>query len=317
MRLGNYKGLHMPQPDIRVTEKDVMDVLKRKQKEYAVAIHIDDRCAQAGDQAILDFEGNCNGKPFPHNIGQNFALHLGVNAFLPEFDQAIIGRMPGDTFDIDAVFPNDYRIREVRSLPVSFRTTLKKLRKIEYQPLDDEFAQDFSEHDALSDWKAEIYENLKKRRETSAQERLSNDLLDRIIVSSDIPIDPEIKVEMTAFYYEDFLDQLEENGVSLELYCRRSGKDEKALYEMKEKEAIRAIQTQSILHAVAAAEQLSLTAEEISEELKAIAWEEEEPFEEFCDSLDEEELDGIKDQLLMNKAMEFILNSAVLEPQKA
>ena len=83
MRLGRYKGIHMTRPNTEVTEHEVMNVLKKKQKEYAVATNIDNRSAQVGDQALLDFEGNYNGKTIPHGNGDNFALTIGAKAFLP------------------------------------------------------------------------------------------------------------------------------------------------------------------------------------------------------------------------------------------
>lgn len=125
MRLGTYKGIHMTRPNTEVTEHEVMNVLKKKQKEYAVATNIDDRSAQTGDQAILDFEGRYNGKTIPHGNGENFALTIGAKAFLPEFDKALIGKNISDTFDIDVTFPANYRISAMQNRSVVFRTTLK------------------------------------------------------------------------------------------------------------------------------------------------------------------------------------------------
>lgn len=173
MRLGTYKGIHMTRPNTEVTEHEVMNVLKKKQKEYAVATNIDDRSAQTGDQAILDFEGRYNGKTIPHGNGENFALTIGAKAFLPEFDKALIGKNISDTFDIDVTFPADYRISAMQNRSVVFRTTLKKLRLVDYQPIDDEFAKDFSEYETLDEWKDEILANLQERRETSVREKFA------------------------------------------------------------------------------------------------------------------------------------------------
>ena len=90
-----------------------MNVLKKKQKEYAVATNIDDRSAQTGDQAILDFEGRYNGKTIPHGNGENFALTIGAKAFLPEFDKALVGKNISDTFDIDVGHQGSRCLRSV------------------------------------------------------------------------------------------------------------------------------------------------------------------------------------------------------------
>lgn len=313
MRLGTYKGIHMTRPNTEVTKHEVLNVLKKKQKEYAVATNIDDRSAQEGDQVILDFQGMYHGQDIPHGNGSDFALTIGAKAFLPEFDDALIGKNIGDTFDINVTFPTDYRISTMQNRSVVFHTTLKKIRLMDYQPIDDEFAKDFSEYTTLNEWENEIFSHLQARRKTSVQEKLTREVMAKIIADSDIPIDDDIKEEITQIYYDDFLDELEMNQIPLELYCKRSGHTEDEIYADKEQEAIKTIQAQSVLHAVAAAEKISITPEELAEELRAIAIEEDEDPEEFVETLEEEDVENIADQLTMDKTMAFILDSVIYD----
>ena len=313
MRLGTYKGIHMTRPNTEVTKHEVLNVLKKKQKEYAVATNIDDRSAQEGDQVILDFQGMYHGQDIPHGNGSDFALTIGAKAFLPEFDDALIGKNIGDTFDINVTFPTDYRISTMQNRSVVFHTTLKKIRLMDYQPIDDEFAKDFSEYTTLNEWENEIFSYLQARRKTSVQEKLTREVMTKIIADSDIPIDDDMKEEITQIYYDDFLDELEMNQIPLELYCKRSGHTEDEIYADKEQEAIKTIQAQSVLHAVAAAEKISITQEELAEELRAIAIEEDEDPEEFVETLEEEDVENIADQLTMDKTMAFILDSVIYD----
>lgn len=313
MRLGTYKGIHMTRPNTEVTKHEVLNVLKKKQKEYAVATNIDDRSAQEGDQVILDFQGMYHGQDIPHGNGSDFALTIGAKTFLPEFDDALIGKNIGDTFDINVTFPTDYRISTMQNRSVVFHTTLKKIRLMDYQPIDDEFAKDFSEYTTLNEWENEIFSHLQARRKTSVQEKLTREVMAKIIADSDIPIDDDMKEEITQIYYDDFLDELEMNQIPLELYCKRSGHTEDEIYADKEQEAIKTIQAQSVLHAVAAAEKISITPEELAEELRAIAIEEDEDPEEFVETLEEEDVENIADQLTMDKTMAFILDSVIYD----
>ena len=313
MRLGTYKGIHMTRPNTEVTKHEVLNVLKKKQKEYAVATNIDDRSAQEGDQVILDFQGMYHGQDIPHGNGSDFALTIGAKAFLPEFDDALIGKNIGDTFDINVTFPTDYRISTMQNRSVVFHTTLKKIRLMDYQPIDDEFAKDFSEYTTLNEWENEIFSHLQARRKTSVQEKLTREVMAKIIADSDIPIDDDMKEEITQIYYDDFLDELEMNQIPLELYCKRSGHTEDEIYADKEQEAIKTIQAQSVLHAVAAAEKISITPEELAEELRAIAIEDDEDPEEFVETLEEEDVENIADQLTMDKTMAFILDSVIYD----
>ena len=313
MRLGTYKGIHMTRPNTEVTKHEVLNVLKKKQKEYAVATNIDDRSAQEGDQVILDFQGMYHGQDIPHGNGSDFALTIGAKAFLPEFDDALIGKNIGDTFDINVTFPTDYRINTMQNRSVVFHTTLKKIRLMDYQPIDDEFAKDFSEYTTLDEWENEIFSRLQARRKTSVQEKLTREVMAKIIADSDIPIDDDMKEEITQIYYDEFLDELEMNQIPLELYCKRSGHTEDEIYADKEQEAIKTIQAQSVLHAVAAAEKISITQEELNTELQNIAQEEEEDPEEFMATLEEEDVENIADQLTMDKTMAFILDSVIFD----
>ena len=238
---------------------------------------------------------------------------IGAKAFLPEFDDALIGKNIGDTFDINVTFPTDYRISTMQNRSVVFHTTLKKIRLMDYQPIDDEFAKDFSEYTTLNEWENEIFSHLQARRKTSVQEKLTREVMAKIIADSDIPIDDDMKEEITQIYYDDFLDELEMNQIPLELYCKRSGHTEDEIYADKEQEAIKTIQAQSVLHAVAAAEKISITPEELAEELRAIAIEEDEDPEEFVETLEEEDVENIADQLTMDKTMAFILDSVIYD----
>ncbi len=313
MKLGQYKGIHAKRPNITVSEQDILKVLKNKQKEYSIVTNIDGRPAQTGDQAILDFDGFLNGQPIPGGKSRDYPLLLGSHTFVPGFEEQIVGRSTGDIFDICVTFPANYHLKQLSGKAVVFHTTLKQLRLPEYQPLDDDFAKDFSEHDTLTDWKEAIRENLTIRKETSAYERLSREILSAVIANCEFEIDEDIKSEITEELYDDFLYTLEENRMTLETYCQRSGFTKEDIISQKEQEAIRSIQEQSILHAVASKENLEVSSDELTEELCMIAAEEEEDIEDFRSSLGEEELDGISDQLRMNKALKFIMKHAILE----
>lgn len=312
MKLGQYKGIHAKRPNITVSGKDILKVLTNKQKEHSVVTNIEGRSAQMGDQAILDFDGVQDNTPIPGGKSRNYSLLLGSHTFVPGFEEQVVGRMPGECFDICVTFPEKYRIKHLGGKQVTFHTTLKRLQLPEYQPLDDDFAKDFSEYDTLSDWKDAIREELTLRKETSAYEKLSREILSAIISNSEIPIDEEIRAEMAEELYDDFLYSLEENRMTVETYCQRSGYTEDEIWQQKLCEAARSIQEQNVLHAIASRESIEVSEEELREELCLIAVEEEEDIDEFCSSLGEEELEGIADQLLMNKTLKFVIKHAVL-----
>lgn len=313
MKLGTYRRLHAAKPVIHVKEQEIERILAQKQLEHAVAYQIEDRPARAGDQAIVDFDGMSEGKMISGGQSRNFPMILGSHTFIEGFEDQIIGKSPGDQFDIHVVFPQGYYIKQLRGKPAVFRTTLKNLFLLDQQPLDDDFAKDFSEYSTIKEWRDHLRDQLACAQEESAYAKLSRDLLSAVIADSDIEIDEALKNELAEESYDDFLYHLEQNHIRLEDYTARIGATEKDIYQKYELDAIRMIQEESVLHAIILKENISVTDSELTDELHALAADEEEDFDLFRDSLDEEDLDSIADQLRMNKAMQLILENAILE----
>lgn len=311
MKLGTYIGLKAKRPNLTVEEAEIDQVLKNKQREYSVVTNIDDRPAQMGDQAVLDFFVECEGKRVGgETLG--YPLLLGSNTFVPGFEAAVAGRSVGEEFTICVQFPENYRMAVLAGKPGTFHVTLQAIRVPEYQPIDDAFALDFSEYDSLEEWRQEIRSNLEARRQASSYDKLASDLLGAVIADSRIEVDQELLQEISMELYEDFLYELEENGTSFETYCRQNGMNKQQIRAQKEQEALRSIQEQYVLHAIANREHLDVTDEELTAELCALAAEEEESLDLFVQSLGDEEIEAIADQLQMSKAMQFILDHADL-----
>ncbi len=314
MKLGKYKGLKTTRPDLTVREAEIDQVLKNKQRENAVVFHIDSRAADRGDEAVLDFDAECSEKPIPNGKSRSYPLLLGSHTFVKGFEESIVGHMPGDRFDVPVTFPDDYRIPDLRGRDAIFHVYLKSLRRPEYQEIDDDFARDFSGHDTLAAWRAEIRENLEERRRISANEKMARELLDQIIGDSYIPIDPDLKREVADELYEELLQDLEDEGMSFETYCKRTGMTKNKIRTSKTEEAVRLIQTESVLHAIADREDLFVSDEELTKEIIALAEEEGEDPGIFRQMIGADELESIFDQILMDKALDLILENARLLP---
>lgn len=311
MKLGKYKGLHAHRPDIAVQEEEIDKVLKNKQQENSIVYTIDDRPARMGDQAVLDFDAACGGKPLAGGKGRNYPLLLGSHTFVIGFEEAVVGHAVGDRFEVSVAFPEDYRVPSLRGKTVIYQIHLKSLRIPEYQEVNDDFARDFSEYDTLADWRSAIREELAERHEVSAYQKLTKNLLEQIIASSEIPVDADLKEELAGELYEDFLCELENSGMTLEKYRKRTGKDEAEIYAEKEAEAEQIIRQQSVLHAIANKEHLRISDEALAEEIASLAVEEGEDPEIFAEMLGDEEIESIADQLLLDLTMEFILEHVV------
>lgn len=313
MKLGKYKGIKAQKPRVSVSDTDVLRVLKRKQRENAVVTNITERPAMMGDQVILDYDLIPKNKHVPGGQSRDFSLILGSEKFIPGFDEQIVGRCPGDVFEVRVDVPDSYRVAQLAGKPALFRVTLKRIGLCEYQPLDDDFARDFSEYDTLDAWKEEICESILERRKLSSCKKVERQLISAIIRDSVIPIDRDLKQQIADELYEEFLENLAMNGLTLEKWCMRAGCTKRELLKKKEAEAIYAIREQSVLHAIAAKEKLTVSREELVEAIGDFAEEEGISPAEFESLLGEEERMALTDQLYLNKALQFVIEHAVLE----
>ncbi len=313
MKLGNYKGLRARRPDITVKEAEIDKVLKNKQRENSVVYTVDDRPARMGDQAILNFNARCGGKDIPGGQSRSYPLLLGSHTFVKGFEEAVAGHSIGDRFEIRVTFPADYRIADLRQKEVIYHVHLTGLRIPEYQEINDEFARDFSEYETLADWRNAIREELAERHELSAYQKLTRELLDQVIADSSVPVDRDLLQDLAEDLYDDFLYDLEDSNMTLEKYCKRTGKNKRQIRAEKEAEAAQIIRQQSVLHAIANREHLTVTEEELAGEIAAMAAGEGEDPEVFASMLGDEEIEGISDQLQLDKAMEFILEHVCWE----
>ena len=313
MRLGTYKGIHMTRPNTEVTKHEVLNVLKKKQKEYAVATNIDDRSAQEGDQVILDFQGMYHGQDIPHGNGSDFALTIGAKAFLPEFDDALIGKNIGDTFDINVTFPTDYRISTMQNRSVVFHTTLKKIRLMDYQPIDDEFAKDVSEFDTLAALRKDIKAKKLKTLQENADRAFENAAVELAgkNMTCDIPacmIDEQLDKHLEQFGY-----QLQAQGMKLEDYAKMMGGDLNGMRAAMRPMAEQTVRSNILLSEIVHQENIEVSEEEVEEELKKLAEQYGMELEKVKEAVD---MEALKADLAGKKAVKLIVDSAVPVEEK-
>ena len=228
MRLGTYKGIHMTRPNTEVTKHEVLNVLKKKQKEYAVATNIDDRSAQEGDQVILDFQGMYHGQDIPHGNGSDFALTIGAKAFLPEFDDALIGKNIGDTFDINVTFPDPYtKNTDLSGKDAVFNITINYIEEKITPEFDDDFiAENLPDYESAEAYRQSVYDNLYKQN-------MYNALFQYVVENSEIKDVPEEVVD-TVYNerYQYYTSIASMYGVGIDAFLSANGLDEDSFRDM-------------------------------------------------------------------------------------
>ena len=310
--LGQYKGLEVEKTEASVTDEQVQAELDRMAQNVASTETVD-RAAQMGDTANIDFEGFDNGVPFEGGKGENFDLKLGSGQFVPGFEEQVVGMTAGEEKDIDITFPEDYH-KELAGKAVVFHVKLNKVTVTMVPEMDDEFAKDVSEFDTLDALKADVRAKVLEQAQKQADSAFENACVEKAAENTtvDMPkalVENELDVQMERFGY-----QLQMSGYSMEQYAKMMGGDVNTMRNAFRPAAEKQAKISVTLEAIAKAEGLTATEEEIEEEIKSLAKQYEMEEAKVKEMVPAEELTG---SLVTRKAIKLIVDSAVAVAPKA
>ena len=310
--LGQYKGLEVEKTEPTVTDEQIQAELDNMAKNVASAENVD-RPAEMGDTANIDFEGFDNGVPFDGGKGENFDLKLGSGSFVPGFEEQIVGMSAGEEKDIDITFPQDYH-KELAGKAVVFHVKVNKITVTIVPAQDDEFAKDVSEFDTLEALKADIRAKALEKAQKQADSAFENAAVEKAAENTtvDMPnalVEKELDIQMERFGY-----QLQMSGYSMEQYAKMMGGDVNTMRNAFRPAAEKQAKISVTLEAIAKAEGLTATEEEIEEEIKSLAKQYEMEEAKVKEMVPAEELTG---SLVTRKAIKLIVDSAVAVAPKA
>lgn len=262
--LGNYKKLKDETEKISVVAKDVDEVIERMRQAFAEKKEVE-RAAKDGDETVIDFIGKKDGVAFDGGTGNDYALTLGSNSFIPGFEEGIVGKKPGETFDLDLEFPKDYHAADLKGAKVTFTTTLKSIKEVVLPEVDDNFAAKSGPFKSVAELKADIKRELTAQKEREAVEKLKDSLVNQLIEVSKVPT-PEILIADQAKYIEqDFERNLMYQGLSIDQYLETQGfKDKEDWLEKEVKQtAIKRVKAGLVLAELSKAEKIEATNDEL------------------------------------------------------
>ena len=266
-----YKGLEAPKNVKAVTDEDVEAEVKRARERNSRTIEITDRACAMDDVATIDYEGFVDGVAFDGGKGENHDLKLGSGAFIPGFEEQIVGHNIGDEFDVNVTFPEEYHAKELAGKAAIFKTKLNAIKFEELPEADDEFAKDVSEFDTLDEYKADIKAKMVKRNEDKAEGEFENALAEALMekLVAEIP-EPMFEAE-TENYVRDYDSRLRQSGLDLNTYFKYTGLTLDALREQMRPQAEKQVKVRLALEKIASLENLSVSDEEIDAEYTRIS----------------------------------------------
>ncbi len=312
--LGEYKGLKVDKVSVEVTDEEVDAEIEKERERNARTVEVTDRAVQDKDEVTLDFEGFVDGEAFEGGKGEDYPLTIGSGAFIPGFEDQLIGAEIGKEMEVKVTFPEEYQAKELAGKEAVFKCTVNAIKAKELPELDDEFASDVSEEgETMDEYKAEVRGKIKERKEREAKEKKENQTVEQAVANAEIDL-PEPMVDLQARQMaDDFARRIMQQGMSLEQYFQFTGLSEEKMMEELKPQAEKRIRTRLVLEAIVAAENIEVSDERLEEELKKMADAYQMEVDKLKEFMGENEKKQMKEDIAVQEAVTLITEAAVEE----
>ena len=311
VELGQYKGIEVEKQDTAATDEEVDKEIDKERESNSRSITVEDRPVQDGDMTVIDFEGFVDGTPFEGGKGTDYPLTIGSGAFIPGFEEQLIGAEIGKETEVNVSFPEDYHAKDLAGKPAVFKCTVKEIKVKELPELDDDFAQDVSDFDTLEEYKADVRKKIEERKAASAKAKKEDAVIEKIIEGAKMEI-PDAMVKTQAEQgVDEFAQRLQMQGMSIEQYLQYMGGSIDAMVEQYKPQALKRIQSRLVLEAVAAAENLEVSDEELEAEYSRMAEQYKMEVEKLKELFSDADKKNIREDLAIQKAVDLVTEAAV------
>lgn len=310
--LGEYKGVEVEKASEEVTDAEVSAELIRIQDQNSRIITIEDRGVEDGDQTVIDFKGMIDGAAFEGGEAEDYSLTIGSHSFIDTFEEQLIGKNVGETCEVNVTFPTEYHAKNLAGKPAVFEVTIKEIKHKELPELNDEFASEVSEFETLDEYKADLKKNLEERKKKEAVTLNEDKVVEAVVAnaSMDIP-EPMLKAQAESMIQEN-ARRMQSQGISLDQYMQYTGMTMDMLRDQMKPQAERRIKTRLVLEAVAEAENIEVTEEQMDEELKKMADAYKMEVDKLKEYMGDFEKEQMKKDLAVQAAVDFLVAEAKL-----
>lgn len=309
--ISDYTGIEAEKNIALVTDAEVDSELERMRNRNA-RIELVDRPVENGDTAVIDYEGFLNGVPFEGGKGERHNLEIGSNSFIPGFEEQLIGAKAGDERDLNVTFPEQYHSEELAGKPVVFKVLVHEVKQKTLPELDDEFVKDVSEFDTIADLKADLRAKLEKTKAEAADQSFENAVYAKLAEKLEADIPEQMIQGQLDQMVENFAYRISSQGMDFQQYLQMVGMTREDLERMYHPQAEQQTKLNLAFEKIAELENLSVSEEDLEAEMIKLSEQYKMPLEQVKIVLPQDQL---KNDLLVQKAARFVLDSAVaIEP---
>lgn len=305
VKLGDYKGLDIHKEEVNVEAADVDAEITRLQERFADLVLKEEGKVENGNTAVIDFEGFKDDVPFEGGKGESYPLVIGSGTFIPGFEEQLIGMGVEETKDINVTFPEEYQVAELAGQPVVFKVTVHEIKEKVLPEVNDELVKQAKVEnvETVDAYREFAHKNLEETKTREANQKFENEVLTAIVEAAEVEIPDVMVEEETDNLVRDFEQRLQAQGFGLDQFLQITGNTKEGIREEMSKDAYNKVKVRLVLEAIAAAESLEVSEEDIEKELNNIA-------EMYAMPLDQVKAaisaDAISYDLRIRKALEFV-----------
>ena len=309
INLGKYTGYELGKATVEVTDEEVDSAIEGLRRQYATIAPKEGQ-AEKGDTVVMDFEGSVDGVPFEGGAAENHELELGSGAFIPGFEDQLIGVTAGIEVDVKVKFPENYGPDEISGKDAVFHCKIHEVKQKVLPELDEEFIKDLNIPGVkdLEQLKANRKDALLKQKENNAKQEYLNKLVDEIKKVSTFDIPEEIVKEETENRKKQLEQRLQQSGIDLEQYYVLTKTKEEDLEKQLAEEARKGLESFFVMDSVGEKEKLNITEEELEFELSKMAEQYNMTIDQIKNALGQQ-LGQFRHNLIMQKIENFLFEN--------
>ena len=310
IEIKDYKGIEVEKLSTEVTDEMIDAEIDRVRERNSRMVTVEDRAAETGDTAVIDFEGFCDGEAFDGGKAEEYNLELGSGNFIPGFEEQIVGHNTGDEFTIDVKFPEEYQSEKLAGKDAQFKIKLHEIKTKELPEVDDDFVKDVSEKDTVAEYRDELKETIAKRLEGEAERDLDDKLTNAVIEKIEGEIPQQMFDNEAQNMVREMDMRLRQQGMDFNTYMQYTGMNAESVLEMYKPEAERRVKMRLALEKIAQLENIEPTEEDVNAEYDKMA----EAYRMDADKVKEIiPVESVKEDLGVQLAMKCIKDSAVIK----
>ena len=310
MEIDGYKGIEVEKKSTEVTDELIDKEIEQVRERNSRLVTVEDRAAENGDTAVIDFEGFVDGEAFEGGKAEGYNLSLGSGNFIPGFEEQIVGHKTGEEFSINVKFPDDYQAEELKGKDAEFKITLHEIKTKELPEVDDEFVQDVSDKETLEEYKEELKETVAKRLKDEADKDVDDKISEKLMELLEGEIPEAMYENQTNDMVRDFEMRLRSQGMDMQTYMQYMGMDVNALKGMYRDDAEKRVKLRLALETIARKENIEVTEADLEDEYSKMA----EAYKMDIDKVkDAVPAESLTEDIKVQKALDLVKNSAVIK----